>query len=438
MTVRNWSDGLGPDRLSAAVSDPARVAAVRATGLMDTGPEESFDDLAELAATVTGCRRAFITLVDDRRSFWKSCVGVDVREIGARQRPLRDGFCARVVGSGEPFTVSDAARDPRTTGHPALAAMAIGAWAGCPLVAPGGEVLGTLHVIDDNPHPWQPSELANLATLARAVSTEIDLRRSLARSEASLRTSAAVAQDLRDSLLPPALPQVPGVEAAASYLAAGGEATVVGDFYDLYRAREPWWCAVMGDVCGKGVEAAKITALARYTLRADAMRTTSPAEVLGRLNTALLTQTSTERFITAVFASFRTSSEGIAGWLCTAGHPQPLVLRACGGAEPVGRTGTLLGVLDEVSLVDVSFRLAPGDAVLFYTDGATEARARPTPAATPRPLFGDEALAEALAECRGLTAAAIVERVGRAIALHSGDWASDDTALLVLRVPPRT
>jgi len=98
---------------------------------------------------------------------------------------------------------------------------------------------------------------------------------------------------------------------------------VVGDFYDLFHARGPWWCTVMGDVCGKGTEAAKVTALARYTLRAEATQHLSPAAVLTRLNRALLDQRAEERFLTAVYATFRATPGGIAGRLCTAGHPRP-------------------------------------------------------------------------------------------------------------------
>ena len=116
---------------------------------------------------------------------------------------------------------------------------------------------------------------------------------------------------------------MPGLEAAASYLPAAGGTTVVGDFYDLFHARGPWWCTVMGDVCGKGTEAAKVTALARYTLRAEATQHLSPAAVLTRLNRALLDQRAEERFLTAVYATFRATPGGIAGRLCTAGHPRP-------------------------------------------------------------------------------------------------------------------
>ncbi|MFD3450750.1 PP2C family protein-serine/threonine phosphatase [Streptomyces sp. NPDC058691] len=430
--------GLRPDGLPAALSDRRRLAAVEATGLLDTSPEDAFEDLAQLAAAVTGCGRAFITLVDEHRSFWKSCVGVDVREAVERQSPVGESFCSFLVGlAGDPFVVEDAAADPRTGGHPSVARMKIGAWAGHPILAPGGEVLGSMHVIDENPHVWQPEELAALATIARAVSNEINLRTSLAAVEDALETSSGLARSLQDSLLPPVLQKVPGLETAASYLPAAGGSTVVGDFYDLFHAKGPWWCTVMGDVCGKGTEAAKVTALARYTLRAEATQHMSPAAVLDNLNSALIEQRKGERFLTAVYATFRSTPSGIAGRLCNAGHPPALIRRANGRVREVGRSGTLLGVLADVKLIDVAFRLAPGDALLLYTDGATEARARRTASSGARPQFGEDALSAALAGCRGLDAQGIVTHLGDLIAEHSGDWASDDTALLALRVPPR-
>ena len=436
MTGSIFPGGLRPDGLPAALSDPRRIAAVLATGLLNTKPEPPFDDLAEIAAAITGCERAFITLVDEDRSFWKSCVGVDIQQSGRRQNPARESFCYFLVGLGDRFVVEDAAEDPRTRDHPSVAPMKIGAWAGYPILGPAGEVLGSMCVIDENPHPWQPAELAALGTLARAVSNEINLRGSLAASRESLLVSQALARSLQDSLLPPVLRPVPGLDVAASYQPAAGGTTVVGDFYDLFHVRGPWWSTVVGDVCGKGVEAAKVTALARYTLRADAAQHLSPAAVLLRLNAALLAQRQDDRFLTAVYATFRLTPRGLAGRLCCAGHPPGLVRRADGRVRQLESRGPLLGFFPDIHLADVRFRLTPGDTLLLYTDGATEARQQLSSLEAARPLFGEDALAEALAGTHGLDAAATISRLSQILALHTRDWASDDTALLALRVPP--
>lgn len=177
--------------------------------------------------------------------------------------------------------------------------------------------------------------------------------------------------------------------------------------------------------------------MARYTLRADAGEVLSPARLLTRLNTAMLTQEA-PLFLTAVHATFRRTRAGAAGRVCLAGHPRPLVRRADGRVREVGRPGTLLGVVEDVELADTRFRLAPGDLLLLYSDGAYEAR--PAPGAPPeaaREPFGEADLHATLAATHGLDAAATVDRITGALRGHHGGWASDDTALLALRVPER-
>ncbi|MET1073875.1 MAG: GAF domain-containing SpoIIE family protein phosphatase, partial [Umezawaea sp.] len=410
--------GIRRDGLPAALSDPVRLAAVATTGLVDTEGEDVFDDLARLASAVTGCERAFITLVDEHRSFWKSCIGVDLDagDVAGRQNAVRESFCYFLVGlEGEPFVVSDAAADPRTREHPSVAPMRIGAWAGYPILAPGGEVLGSMCVIDDVPHTWRATELDSLAALARAVGNEMHLRRALDTTRQALTALTGLARSLQDSLLPPRLTPVPGLDVAASYLPADGD-SVVGDFYDLFHIRGPWWGALMGDVCGHGVEAAKLTALARYTLRAEAGRHLSPSAVLTRLNSAIIAQRGRDRFLTAAYATFRVTPGGVAGRLAAAGHPPALIRRADGRVRSVGRPGTLLGMLDQVTVTDVRFRLLPGDTLLLYTDGATEGR--PPAGAPDRAQFGEDGLARALADCRGEDAVGTVAHVGRVHARH--------------------
>lgn len=437
----DFGAGIRADGLPAALSDPARLAAVAATGLLDTGPEAVFEDLASLAARVTGSGRAFVTLVDEDRSFWKSCVGVDATEIAARQNPVRESFCYFLIGlAGDPFIVDDAATDPRTRDHPSVGPMNIGAWAGFPLLAPGGEVLGSFCVIDDSPRTWSAADLTTLEILARSVSAEIHLRQSLEAARQAHRLSADLAHSLQQGLLPPSLHPIPGLEVAASYHPASASGSsgieVGGDFYDLFATRGPSYAAVLGDVCGKGVEAAKVTAMARYTVRATASRILSPAALLDGLNTAMLAQHA-PRFLTAVYTAFRLTPGGLTGRVSLAGHPPALIRRADGRVHQVGTPGTLLGVVDHVSLADVRFRLAPGDLLLLYTDGACEARPRPgTPSGERQQVFGDAELVAALSDTRGRDAEATVKGIGAALAEHHGGWTSDDTALLALRVPP--
>jgi serine phosphatase RsbU (regulator of sigma subunit) len=445
----DYPGGVRADGLPAVLSDPVRLASLASTGQVGTAPEPVFDDLARLASSVTGCGLAAITFVGEYRTYWKSVPSLPYGGSEAWQNPVGDDFCYFPIGLNGPFIIEDAVNDPRTAGHPAIGPWGVGAWAGFPIVTTDKQPVGSMCVIDPSPRKWTPGELETLATLARAVSNEVNLRVALRATSAALETARTaletseesltrarnLARGLQESLLPPLLRPAPGLDAAARYLPAthGGE-TVTGDFYDLFQARGPYWTAVMGDVCGKGTEAAKVTALARYTLRADARDHLSPAEVLSRLNEAMLAQHA-PLFLTAVQATFRLTPTGLAGRLCLAGHPPALIRRADGQVQPVGITGHLLGFTDAVNLADARFRLFPGDLLLLYTDGAIEARPAPDSGEPRQPMFDDQALARTLAETRGMDAAETTEYIANALASRYGGWASDDTALLALRIP---
>ncbi|QFR97785.1 SpoIIE family protein phosphatase [Streptomyces tsukubensis] len=438
-----FPEGIREDGLPAVLSDPARLKALEDSHQVGSGPERVFDDLTRLAATVTGCDIAAITFVSGTNTFWKSVPHLPYTDTESWQNAVGDSFCYFPVGLNGPFVVENAAKDPRTEGHPAIEPWGVGAWAGYPIVTSDGQAIGSMCVIDPKPREWTPGELDTLAVLARAVSSEVSLRVSLGAArfaletaEEALRTAGELTRSLQESLLPPVLRPVPQLDTAAHYLPAGEEAVVVGDFYDLFHARGPWWTAVMGDVCGKGVEAAKVTALARYTLRADASEHRSPAAVLDRLNTAMLNQRA-PRFLTAAYVTFRTTPKGVTGRVCLAGHPPALIRRADGQVQQLGVPGTLLGVTDKIRLTDMRFTLAPGDLLLLYTDGACEARPAPDAQGLRGPMFDETALARTLADSRGLDAEATVARISATLAAHNGGWASDDTALLALRVPPR-
>jgi serine phosphatase RsbU (regulator of sigma subunit) len=445
----DYPGGERADGLPAVLSDPERLASLAATGQVGTAPEPAFDDLARLASSVTGCGLAAITFVGEYRTYWKSVPSLPYGGLEAWQNPVGDDFCYFPVGLNGPFIVEDAVNDPRTAGHPAIGPWGVGAWAGFPIVTTDNQPVGSMCVIDPSPRKWTPGELRALETLARAVSSEVNLRvalratsaaldrahTALETSEASLSRVRELARSLQESLLPPLLRPASWLDAAARYLPAtqGGE-TVTGDFYDLFQARGPYWTAVVGDVCGKGTEAAKVTALARYTLRADAGDHLSPADALSRLNAAMLAQRA-PLFLTAVQATFRRTSAGLTGRLCLAGHPPALVRRADGQVHQAGITGHLLGYSDTVDLVDARFRLFPGDLLLLYTDGAIEARPDPGSVKPWQPMFDERALARTLAETRDMDAAATTKYIAGALADRHGGWASDDTALLALRVP---
>jgi phosphoserine phosphatase RsbU/P len=165
------------------VRDPARLDALQRSGLAGTGPEDAFDRLIELAAELTGVHRGVITLVDAERTVAKSILGFP--EGSPSFAPIEQSFCRFVVGSGRPLIVNDARQDPRTRGDPAIAAYDAATWAGYPIEDADGMVLGTFCLMDSRPHEWSPQDLHILATLAKAASSEIALRR--ARAEATAR-----------------------------------------------------------------------------------------------------------------------------------------------------------------------------------------------------------------------------------------------------------
>jgi len=419
--------GAAGRQVAPEVLSPRRLAAVYATGLLDSEPEEGFDDLARLAAAVAGGQRAFITVVDERRSFWKSAVGPGLGGAGPRHNDIPDSPCQILIATDKPLIVDDAIADPRIRDLAAVRSLEIGAWAGYPIHSPEGQVLGGLCVLDDRPHKWTEAEIQGLGILARSVTTEIGLRQSLEHANEQVRT-------LQESLLPGVLPAIPGVEAAAAFLPSGG-AEVSGDFYDLFALPSDRWGAVLGDVCGKGVQAAKVTSLARYTLRAEARRQLPPAAVLDRLNSALIMQQGEDgRFVTAVYATFRTTPTGVAGRLCTGGHPPALLCRTDGRIQEIGQPGTLLGFTSDVDLADFRFRLGSGDTLLLYSDGVTEARRARGPASL-YPMYGQEHLSEVLASCAGQGAQAALDRICATVLEHTADQPGDDIALLALHVP---
>jgi serine phosphatase RsbU (regulator of sigma subunit) len=260
-----------------------------------------------------------------------------------------------------------------------------------------------------------------------------DVTEERAAARAALEASdrfAALARTLQETLLPPHMPQVAGIEVAARHLPAGSGGELVGDFYDVFQTGRSTWGVVMGDVCGKGVEAAKITALARYTLRAAAIEHRSPKQVLDLLNSAMLHQhPDSERFITAAYATLQQRRGLVAVRISSAGHPPALLRRPGGAVEAVDAPGQILGVFDSPQLVDRRRDLRPGDALVLYTDGVLEAR-------RDGEQYGDQRLHELLA---GLpddaSAAQIAEAVEQEVLAFGGRDPSDDIAVLVLRVP---
>jgi len=257
---------------------------------------------------------------------------------------------------------------------------------------------------------------------------DLALRAAAAVENARLyETAKSIAGTLQASLLPPVLPEIPAIELAAAYRPAGAGLEVGGDFYDVFNTAEDQWYAVVGDVCGKGAEAAAVTALARYTIRAAAVRRRSPSAILRWLSDAMLQQVADDdgRFCTIACAHVDVSRSPPRVTISCGGHPLPLVVRADGTTEQVGAPGTLLGLVASPDLQDRSAELRAGDTLVLYTDGLTEAGA-------PARVWAPEELEATVRAVAGASAAATVDHL-LAAAVDPVPQARDDVAVLALR-----
>jgi serine phosphatase RsbU (regulator of sigma subunit) len=260
------------------------------------------------------------------------------------------------------------------------------------------------------------------------VAEDFGLRAGAAVENARLyRAASLIARTLQTSLLPPVLPDVPGASLAAAFHPAGEGIEVGGDFYDVFSTGDGQWYLVMGDVAGKGAEAAAVTALARYTLRTAAARRRSPAAILRWVGQAMLDQDATGgRYCTIACAHVDLARSPARVTVSCGGHPLPALRRADGSVEALGRPGTLLGLLPDPELQDRSTELRPGDTIVLYTDGLTEARA-------PVSMWSFEELAAAIRAAPSNGPVGLVDSLVTS-ALGERTAPRDDLAVLALKL----
>lgn len=246
------------------------------------------------------------------------------------------------------------------------------------------------------------------------------------RVDRMFRHRSEVAETLQASLLPSRLPTVPGLEFAAAYVGATQSQDVSGDFYDVFQSPDGWAIAV-GDVCGKGQEAAAMTAAARHAIRALAHVKSSPVDVLAAANDVLVAGDYDERFVTAKLAFLRQSGRGVQVRLGSAGHPGPAVVRADGRVELLEGDGLPLGLFGDAQPDCTELELAEGDLLFFYTDGVTEARSA-------EQAFFEDHLADSLAADTGRSAAETVRAVQELVTAFSRGELRDDVTILAVKV----
>ncbi|GIJ79486.1 Serine phosphatase RsbU, regulator of sigma subunit [Micromonospora phaseoli] len=288
-----------------------------------------------------------------------------------------------------------------------------------PLIA-RGQRLGTLAVGRHQRHRQDPDEIGVLEDVARRAALAIEN----ARIHAERRR---VAQTLQQSLLPPVLPVVEGIGFAAEYVPTGGDAEVGGDFYDVVPMPDGRWLVVIGDVSGKGVQAAAVTGLCRDVIRVLAGDGKPLPEVLARLNETLVERGSGRYCTLALAAVGPGDGDQLDVGLHLAGHDRPVLVHSAGGpATFVGTGGTALGLLDAITTPTSQIALDPGDCLVFYTDGVTERRRG-------RELFGTGRLRDAAAPLAGYSADVVAARLRAATINFSVEEPRDDIAILVLR-----
>jgi serine phosphatase RsbU (regulator of sigma subunit) len=337
--------------------------------------------------------------------------------------------------------------DGATLHREAIAMAARAVWSGaaeCIDVSSGG-IAGTCVVV-----PLTPGAPSTAALLAITVAgqadgarpelslfSEIGHRAALALENARLyEREHHIALTLQQGLLPPALPDPDGLEFAVAFVPMGEGNEVGGDFYDVFKKGDAY-TAVIGDVCGKGAEAARLTALCRHTLRTAAMLDgAGPARTLALLNRAILDQTPAAEFCTVAATDLVPTERGtVRATISSAGHPAPIIVRREGGVELPEIPGTVLGVVDDPRLEESSIELDVGDTLVFVTDGVEEARDEDGS------FFGRERLEESIRRAAGsgrsVTAAALVAAIRTDVETFCGSRTlRDDVIILAIRCTP--
>lgn len=249
-----------------------------------------------------------------------------------------------------------------------------------------------------------------------------ELMLAMRRAEESEARAAALIHALQQTLIPPAPPRVPGLDVAAVYRPAIGE--VGGDFYDVFEVGEGDWCIALGDVSGKGTDAAIVTSTARHVVRSNALRHPAPSALLRVLNAALV-EHPTNRFCTVVIVRLRQADGAWIASMSTGGHPFPILTRH-GAATNLGKPGSLLGLFDDVEFHDVSIKLARGDTLVLYTDGMVEGRDDSDE------FYGEARLFASLTR-PAVSADELAERAVEDVIAFQASHARDDIAVVVIR-----
>ncbi|MFS0896331.1 PP2C family protein-serine/threonine phosphatase [Mycolicibacterium litorale] len=419
---------------SADEAETERLRAVARYAILDSPADAAFDRIARVAARAFAAPMATISFVDRDRIWFKAAHGFDdLREVDRRA-----GFSSATILEDRPYVIHDAARDPRTA-HNAFVHGALGIrfYAGAPIVTSDGHRIGAVNVLDTRARRCTDRELHTLTDLADLVMDHLDLRLAAGwtggtgpaapgTSTEDATTVADYVEALQRALLPPSLPKIPGLSTAVHYHPASA-ARVGGDFYDVFALDDDRWAFFLGDVEGHGTAAAAVTSLVRYTLRAAALHYDNPTDGLDELNRVLVLDPNQRRFCTVLFGTLTTRPHagGHHIRLATGGHLPALLLDpATGRVRPVRpERGMFVGAVPDATFGECAFTLRPGQTLLLFTDGITEAR--PTGSG----CFGEEALRRYLTHRVHLGASDLIDDLAALVPTLRPD---DDIALLAL------
>lgn len=297
------------------------------------------------------------------------------------------------------------------------------------LVGPSGErlpvLLNAVLKTDDAGRPSAIRIAVFDARERRAYEQELVAARE--RAEQAAAAARSLAETLQRTLLPPDLPSIAGLDFGGAYRPAGDGSVVGGDFYDVFEIRSGVWGVVLGDVCGKGPSAAVVTALARHTVRALAVRMSSPSEVLAGLHDAI-DRSDSDGFCTALHLVARPEDGSVHLTMSAGGHHLPLHVDRDGEITEVGRTGHLLGMLGPPRLHDVDVAIRPGESLALYTDGVVEGRRGSE-------YFGEQRLRDTLRAHHDRPAQALADTIAGAAVEFQDGHTRDDIAVVVLKAP---
>ncbi|MCX9190708.1 hypothetical protein C3Y87_04630 [Carbonactinospora thermoautotrophica] len=389
-------------------------------------PKTAFPAVLRVLGEHLGIDAAALWLLDGRRrrlSRAESWMVPELAESAVTTRLLIEegyGLPGRVWATGEPAWVVDLGAD--TASPWAREAVATGLQhAFCVPIRVAGSFHGALECYSRAPAPRDEG----LLRLMDSITSQIGHFLTRARAE---EERAAVAEALQRPLLPPRLPEIPGVRLAARYRPHGHAITVGGDFYDVFPTPDGAWALALGDVSGKGPEAAAITGIARHTLWAASQHSAEPGYVLDLLNQAIL-RDETPRFCTLVYVRLQPEEDGRARLdVACAGHPPPLLLHADGTGATLGVRELPVGFFPDVKHSVRTLYLGPGDSFVLYTDGITEG------GGAGDALDADELLAT-VRSAGALHADDLADRILADALRRWGDRLRDDLAVLVVQVP---